>query len=130
MDHIKGGCLCGRVRIAVSGAPNRVGVCHCHDCRKHGGAPFQAVAIFPADAVCIAGQASSFEGRYFCPTCGSSVYSVSEDEIEVNLGTFDEINRFSPSYELWTVRRETWLQCLSSVHRYERDWKSEGGQEA
>ncbi|MGV0875563.1 GFA family protein [Martelella sp. FLE1502] len=126
MEWITGGCLCGRVRIAVSGEPYRVGVCHCLDCRKHHGAPFQAAAIFPETAVSIAGEASCFEDRYFCPTCGSPVYAVSGDEIEINLGTFDQPNRFKPTYELWTIRRESWLPPLPVAHRYERDREGEG----
>ena len=121
MDSITGGCLCGRVKIAVSGEPYRVGLCHCLDCRKHHGAPFQAFAVFPSDAVRTAGDASAFEGRYFCATCGSPVYAVSGDEIEVNLGTFDETDRFRPTYELWTVRREAWLEGLPVIHHYTHD---------
>ena len=29
-----GGCPCGAVRIEAAGAPYRVGLCHCLDCRK------------------------------------------------------------------------------------------------
>lgn len=129
MERITGGCLCGRVRIAVSGEPYRVGVCHCLDCRKHHGAPFQAAAIFPENAVSIAGEASCFEGRYFCPTCGSPVYAVSGDEVEINLGAFDQTDRFKPTYELWTIRRESWLPPLPVAHRYERDREGEGRRE-
>ena len=46
MDTITGGCLCGKVRITASGQPDRVGLCHCLDCRKHHGALFYAAAIF------------------------------------------------------------------------------------
>ena len=126
MEWTTGGCLCGRVRIAVSGEPYRVGVCHCLDCRKHHGAPFQAFAIFPETSVSIEGEASCFEDRYFCQTCGSPVYAVSGDEIEINLGTFDQPDRFKPTYELWTIRRESWLPPLQVAHRYERDREGEG----
>ncbi|MGK7654598.1 GFA family protein [Roseovarius sp. B08] len=34
MDRVEGGCLCGAVRITAEGAPDRVGLCHCLDCRK------------------------------------------------------------------------------------------------
>lgn len=53
MDRFTGGCLCGDVRITASGAPYRVGLCHCLDCRKHHGALFFAAAVFPQDAVTI-----------------------------------------------------------------------------
>ena len=96
MEGFAGGCLCGDVRVAASGPPYRVGICHCLDCRKHHGALFQAFAIFPADAVTIVGQTGEYAGRHFCPRCGSSLYSCSGDEIEVNLGSLDAPDQLSP----------------------------------
>lgn len=34
MDRVTGGCLFGAVRLEATGAPYRVGLCHCLDCRK------------------------------------------------------------------------------------------------
>lgn len=121
MDRVTGGCLCGEVRFDATGSPLRVGVCHCMDCRKHHGAVFHASAIFPQDAVSIEGELGQYKGRYFCPRCGSSVFSRSEDEIEIHLGALDTPDRFTPSYELWTIRRESWLPPFPLEHRYERD---------
>jgi hypothetical protein len=109
MDRVTGGCLCGAVRVAATGAPLRVGVCHCLDCRKHHGAVFHASAIFAAGAVEVTGEVGEWRGRCFCPVCGSSVFSLSPGEVEVHLGALDEVDRFVPTYELWTVRRERWL---------------------
>lgn len=86
MDAAAGGCLCGRVRLVAIGQPYRVGICHCLDCRKHHGALFHASAIFPQDAVTITGEVREFAGRFFCPNCGSSVFSRSGNEVEVNSG--------------------------------------------
>ena len=121
MDQVKGGCLCGDVRLVATGRPYRVGICHCLECRKHSGALFHASAIFPEDAVTIVGEPHDYNGRYFCPRCGSSVFGRSGDEIEVNLGTLDAPSQFQPTYELWTIRRESWLPALPLKHSYERD---------
>ena len=121
MDRFTGGCLCGNVRIEATGRPHRVGLCHCLDCRKHHGALFHASAIFPQNAVTVEGETSDYAGRFFCPRCGSSVYGRSGDEIEVNLGTLDAPDQFVPTYELWTVRRESWLPPFPLARRYERD---------
>ncbi len=126
---IAGGCLCGAVRVVVSGAPYRVGICHCLDCRKHHGAPFHASAIFPADAVEISGVTSEFKGRRFCPACGSTVFGCSGDETEVNLGCFDEPSRFRPTYELWTIRREDWLPPFDLARHYPKDREGKGRSE-
>lgn len=121
MERVEGGCLCGAVRIAATGSPLRVGVCHCMDCRKHHGALFHASAIFREDAVSIAGDPRDYHGRSFCPTCGSSVFSRSGNEIEVHLGTLDAPDRFTPTYELWTIRRESWLPPFPVAEHFERD---------
>jgi hypothetical protein len=121
MDRFTGGCLCGDVRIEASGRPNRVGLCHCLDCRKHHGALFGATAIFPEDAVTVAGETRDYEGRCFCPRCGSSVFARTDDEVEVSLGALDATDRLTPTYEGWIVRREAWLPPFGLEHRYEHN---------
>ena len=121
MEQFAGGCLCGEVRRGASGRPYRVGLWHCMDCRKHHGALFHASAIFPQAAVTITGETRDFAGRHFCPRCGSSVFSRSGDEIEVNLGALDTPDQFVPTYELWTIRRESWLPAFPLGKHYERD---------
>lgn len=121
LASLTGGCLCGDVRITASGKPYRVGVCHCLDCRKHHGALFHASAVFPRDAVLVAGDTQSYLGRHFCPRCGSSVFSQSGDEVEVHLGSLDAPDQLQPTYELWCVRRESWLPPFAGTRRYERD---------
>ncbi len=121
MDRFTGGCLCNNVRLVASGRPCRVGICHCLDCRKHHGALFYAAAVFPRDAVTIAGETSTWAGRHFCPRCGSSVFAESGDEIEVHLGALDAPDQLLPAYESWTTRRESWLPPFPLDRRYERD---------
>lgn len=121
MSRVTGGCQCGEVRIIAVGQPYRVGLCHCLDCRKHHGALFHASAIFPADAITVSGETCAYKGRHFCPNCGSPVFGQSGDEIEVNIGILDDINQFQPTYELWTIRRESWLPDFALKHSYDRD---------
>ena len=121
MDRFTGGCLCGSVRLVATGRPYRVGICHCLDCRKHHGALFHASAIFPDHAVMIEGEVREYAGRSFCPRCGSTVFGRSADEVEVNLGSLDATDQLKPTYELWTIRRESWLPPFPLVRRYERN---------
>jgi hypothetical protein len=129
MEPLTGGCLCGAVRFSAQGEPLRVGVCHCMDCRKHHGALFHASAIFPVAAVAVSGQTGDYRGRHFCPRCGSSVYSQSGDEIELHLGAMDSIDRFTPTYELWTIRREHWLPAFAGMHSYDEERLADGSSE-
>jgi len=114
-------CLCGQVRIAAKGEPIRTGICHCNDCKKHHGALFYAAAIFPEKAVRITGETSSFQGRHFCPTCGSSLFAVSGGEVEIHLGCIDGPEAFAPTYECWTARRAHWLPDIEGMAQYPKD---------
>jgi len=118
----EGGCLCGAVRVVARGEPERVGLCHCLDCRKHSGTLFFAAAIFPEEAVSVSGETRAYRNRvsspdaprasgerHFCPTCGSSVFGLWDGEVDLHLGALDAPDQFTPTYELWTVRREAWL---------------------
>jgi hypothetical protein len=129
MERHSGGCLCGAVRIEALGEPYRVGLCHCLDCRKHHGALFYATAIFPQDAVTITGETRDYQGRHFCPACGSSVFARYEDEVEVTLGSLDAPDQFVPIYENWTIRRESWLPPFPLAHHYARDREGTGRSE-
>ena len=120
MTTYTGGCLCGQLRVTATGQPYRVGLCHCLDCRKYHGSLFHASAMFPETAVTITGESRTYAGRSFCPTCGSSVFALSGDEVEVNLGCLDAADQLTPTYELWTIRRETWLPEFP-LKGYERD---------
>lgn len=121
MHRFTGSCLCGNVKIVASGQPYRVGLCHCLHCRKHHGALFHASAIFPEAAVTIEGETGEYAGRHFCQRCGSSVFSCSADEIEVNLGSLDAPDQLLPTYELWTTRRESWLPPFPRMRQYAHD---------
>ena len=120
-EALTGGCLCGDVRIVVTGDPYRVGVCHCLDCRKHHGAIFFAAGMFPQDSVQVDGETRDYEGRHFCPRCGSSVFNRHGDEVEVHLGALDATDQLTPTYECWSIRRERWLPEFPGSRLYERD---------
>ena len=121
MHQVTGGCLCGDVRLVATGDPYRVGLCHCLDCRKHHGALFFAAAIFRQDAVQIEGETRAYKGRHFCIRCGSSIFARYGDEIEVHLGALDAPDQFAPTYENWTVRRESWLPEFELARHYAQD---------
>ena len=129
MVRFAGGCLCGRVRFEATGEPHRVGICHCLDCRKHHGALFYAAAVFARSAVKVTGETRDYAGRHFCPRCGSSVFACTANEIELHLGAFDLPDQLIPTYECWTVRRESWLPAFSLEQRYAHDRGDTGNTE-
>ncbi|KZL26046.1 Glutathione-dependent formaldehyde-activating enzyme [Pseudovibrio sp. WM33] len=60
MEQVTGSCLCGAVRLVATGEPDRVGVCHCLDCRKHHGAVFHASAVYPEEKVSVEGEVNAY----------------------------------------------------------------------
>src|SRR3546814_12507750 len=76
--------------------------------------------LCPEDAVTTEGETVEYAARHFCPRCGSSVFARTGDEIEVNLGSLDASDQLMPTYELWTVRRESWLPPFPLSRRYDR----------
>lgn len=117
MDDVAGGCLRG-----ARGRPYRVDLRHRLDRRKHHGALFHASAIFPEGA----GETRDYRGRYFRLRCGSSAFSRGGDEVEAHLGTLDEPDRATPTYELWTARREAFPPPFPRLRGYRRDRETTG----
>ena len=122
-----GGCMCGAVRISVDDPPRRGGICHCLDCRKSLGALFNTFATFARDAVTVTGATRAWTGgasgqeRHFCGTCGSPLFALQGDELELFVGCLDAPDAAPPpTYELWRRRREAWLPRLE-LTSYDED---------
>jgi hypothetical protein len=118
-------CNCGAIGIEARGQPVRVGLCHCTTCRKGGGAPFTASAIWRGEDVTIQGDTRSWKdttvSRHFCPSCGSHLFGVSDrtGEIAIGLGAFDVApTGLAPTYELWVGRREKWFEVVPPTEQF------------
>ena len=135
MTKLEGGCLCGAVRVEITGEPYRVGVCHCLDCRKGQGAIFRTFAMYPSDAVRWTGETATWNHKrqavkHFCPRCGSPLFQVEGNgETEIFVGCLDEPSRLAPTYELWMPRREAWLPELRVKIRYDGNRQGRGHSE-
>ena len=122
MEIRRGGCRCGQVRYEVRGEPLKTGLCHCTDCRKETGSAFLAYADWPAEAFSSTGEYATYEGRSFCPACGSRLFHVSDKHAEICIGSLDDAPAgLAPSVEGWCIRREAWLPEIVGATRYSRD---------
>lgn len=97
-----GRCLCGAVKIKLTGNHKDVGVCHCGMCRHWSGGPLMAVEagqdieIEGKDNVA-SYRSSEWAERAFCKTCGSNLYYrlVEADDYMVCAGILDDQEGFA-----------------------------------
>src|SRR4051794_35174876 len=77
-DIHTGTCFCGAVEIAVTGAPEAMGYCHCSSCRSWSAAPVNAFTLWKPENVRVT-KGAEFLGRFrktemsdrqFCTKCG------------------------------------------------------------
>lgn len=108
MTYEQGGCLCGRVRYAVTSQPARLTICHCKFCQRATGSAYLVEPVFGEDDFLVtAGEAKTYDhvsegsGKavhvHFCENCGTKLYLTFERfERAVGLygGTFDNPNWF------------------------------------
>jgi len=122
-------CRCGQLKVAVTGEPVRVSVCHCLNCKKRSGSAFAVQARWPSAQVAIDGESKSFvkvadSGNratfHFCPECGSDVYYEIDgkfddkfnDLIAVPLGAFDDPFFLTPAFSVWENRKHEWVEIV------------------
>jgi hypothetical protein len=118
-----GGCLCGAIRYSIEGEPFHVGRCHCTDCRRESGSTYTIYGQWPREAFSVDGEYGTYEGRSFCPRCGSSLFTLDEEGVEIRLGSLDDAPfELRPEAEVWIKRREPWLHPVdgASQHRESR----------
>jgi hypothetical protein len=120
-----GGCLCGAVRYRVDGEPTHVGRCHCADCRKESGSAFSIYAQWPRDRFELEGEVTTYEGRSFCPRCGSRIGNLGpegEGDVEIRIGSLDDAPfGLKPEAEIWIKRREPWLPPVEGASQHEEN---------
>jgi hypothetical protein len=121
MTEAQGGCLCGAIRYAVTGAPEFSVVCHCRSCRRAAGAPTVAWVTFPAERFRILqGRPREYASsaavvRTFCADCGTPLtYRHAGDPrtVDVTTCSLDDENRFAPTEHLWMSHSVAW-SCVA-----------------
>ena len=132
MPSITGGCLCGRVRYAATTPPAFNSLCHCRDCQRYTGSPFEAALVFPAAAFSLQGELRTYAAvggtgrivhRRFCPTCGSGVMNEADARpgiVIVLAGTLDDPTAFEPDAEVFCDFAQPWVHEGADRPRFSR----------
>jgi hypothetical protein len=122
-------CACGQLSLETAADPIRISVCHCLDCKRRSGSAFAIQARFPACSVTISGASKTFVrvGQavttfHFCPTCGSTLYFVSEhaaDQIAVAVGAFADPAFPSPTVSVYEDRMHAWVVMPDGIEHWQ-----------
>ncbi|KAI1825230.1 DUF636 domain-containing protein [Xylaria intraflava] len=97
-----GSCMCGEIKYQFTGEPAATALCHCIDCQKWSGGSFTSNALVPRSVFSVTqgtpktfdvtGASGKINKHFFCPTCGSSLYTELEIMPEmtcIKAGTLD-----------------------------------------
>jgi hypothetical protein len=128
----EGGCQCGAVRYQVEGEPISLALCHCMQCQKQSGSAFGMSFIVPKGAFhLLRGTLKTFSrladsGRSvhcaFCPECGTRIYHEPrwmEGVFNIKPGTFDDTSFLKPVAQIWTGKRQPWLELPAGLRSFE-----------
>ena len=127
----KGSCLCGSVKLEVSGEISDIIHCHCSLCRKASGSAYATNGFVKTlNFEIISGQefVSSFESRpgkyrYFCSKCASPIYSLNEldkTRIRIRLGILDSDISERPLSHNFVTSKANWEILDAELPRYEK----------
>jgi hypothetical protein len=113
----------GRGRdVRLASGPCRV-ACAPADVSAGRSATAFAVTLWPVEAFELSGEMSSYDGRGFCPRCGSRLLNPADPGdtlVEIRIGSLDEAPfELKPEREIWVKRRESWLPPVEGAAQYD-----------
>ena len=117
---VRGSCLCGGVRYAVTAPFLRANFCHCSRCRKHTGAAASTQGRVPREAFALLSGAGLIRvyrpdqgmAKAFCAACGSSLFGGTwpdGPEVSIRLGTLDDDPGIAPQFHNFAADAPAWL---------------------
>jgi hypothetical protein len=125
-----GSCLCGGVRLRLTGRLGPAAFCHCSQCRKANGSAFACNApirarylVFEAGRDLVREYESSpGKFRAFCSRCGSPVYSrlaADPESFRIRLGILDSDPGRRPLLHVWVGSKAPWFEITDSLPQFE-----------
>ena len=126
---IDAGCLCGGVRLRITGTLGPAGYCHCKQCQRASGSAFAANApvrsayfqLLSGDDLVSEYESSPGKFRAFCRRCGSPLYSRRDNEPglrRIRLGSLDSDPERRPLAHVWVGSKAPWYAIGDSLPQY------------
>jgi hypothetical protein len=122
-------CLCGGVRVEISGRVGPLVYCHCTRCQKSSGCAFGANVDVRARYWTISAGAElirEFDSspgvvRAFCSRCGSPIYSAREsdpDTFRLRLGIADQDPGRRPLAHFFVADKAAWYEIADGLPQF------------
>jgi hypothetical protein len=120
MTSWTGGCHCGAIRYRSTADPIIGGHCHCTDCQSLSGSGHTTHVAFPAPALTIEGELSTYDHPAdsgatitsgFCPQCGSPVTGKSSGMpgmLTVRVASLDDPSAYRPEMVVFARSAQPW----------------------
>ena len=126
---LRGQCLCGAVRYAVTNAFRYAFNCHCSQCRRATGSAFKPFAGIECEALRLTqgdGQAMIYGDPQAahdvrCRLCGSLLYSVVREGayVHVTLGTLLDPPAIRPAAHIFVGSKAPWFEIADALPQYD-----------
>ncbi|PYE85307.1 GFA family protein [Phyllobacterium leguminum] len=123
--RIDGQCQCGYVTYEAEIDPERVTICHCTDCQRLTGSPYRVTVRALPGTVRLTGnppkvyvktaQSGRKRLQYFCPECGSPLFTSGEDPEStpwgIRWGSINQRRELVPTRQIWCRSAVPWAAC-------------------
>jgi len=126
----EGECLCGQVKVKITGKISDIIHCHCSLCRKNSGTAFATNGFVDIANFAVTqgeGLLSTFSlkpgrNRHFCSHCGSPIFSSNEADksrIRIRLGMIDSDITERPTSHNFMSSKANWEDLDAGLPHYE-----------
>ncbi|MEI2299939.1 GFA family protein [Ensifer sp. MJa1] len=133
--HIDGQCHCGFVTYEAEIDPADVAICHCTDCQQLTGSAYRVTAGAARENFRLTGgepklyTKTGANGRqrlqFFCPNCGSPIYTTGTDEdaleVGIRVGTINQRRDLRPRSQIWCSSALSWIGDVRRLPGRDRD---------
>src|SRR5258708_3190187 len=132
---IDGRCHCGNIHFEAEIDRDRVSICHCTDCQALTGSAYRVTVLTSRNAVRLTGKPpkvyvktgdnGSRRLQYFCPDCGSPMFTGGEgpaaEDWGIRWGSIRQRRELRPKPQIWCRSAAPWVDSLGEVPSRETD---------
>jgi hypothetical protein len=122
---IDGRCHCGNIQFEAVIDPDRVSICHCTDCQALTSRNAVRLTGKPPKVYVKTGDNGNRRFQYFCPDCGSPMFTGGEgpaaDDWGIRWGSIRQRRELRPKRQIWCRSAVPWVDRLGELPSRDTD---------